>query len=81
LSRSTYERQVSRKKTEPHFGSTRLCENSENSRDLEKSTLQIDPVSTIATRGGVGRPLKTRFEEVFTQPYMDTARFAKLIFM
>ena len=44
------------------------CENSENSRDLEKSTLQIDPGSTIDTKGGVGRPLKTRFEEVFTQP-------------
>jgi len=32
-----------------------LCENSENSRDFEKSTLQIDPGSTIATGGGVGK--------------------------
>ena len=57
----------------------RLCKNASAGRGAEKSTAQIALYSTIVTYGGVRGPLKSFPKCVFTRPYMDTARFAKLI--
>jgi len=62
------------------FGS-RLCENASAKRATLKSISQFALYSTIDPSGIPKRPPKTRSFRVFTRPYMDTARFAKLIFM
>ena len=61
------------------FGS-RLCENSFVQQSREISTSQNALYSIIFVCGRVRGPPKTKWTYVFTQPYMDTARLAKLIF-
>jgi hypothetical protein len=42
---------------------------------------QIALHSILFDRGGVAQPPNSKLTHVFTQPHMDTARFAKLILM
>jgi hypothetical protein len=59
----------------------RLCQNVRRCRSVEKSTHQNALYPLRGTSGGVKWHPKTAEFRVLTQPFMDTARFAKLILM